>query len=121
MESLSKSLTTDKELAIYDKIFIAYQDAKRHIRDDLVGCFILLHYIGFDGRFLALFLTFDLRLGLQGTLHSVVLEGNHDCSQAAALAKLQYCPQPQSVSNRFSLAPALYFSFKWYLGRSFVR
>jgi hypothetical protein len=50
-----------------------------------------------------------------------VLEGNHDCSQAAALAILQYCPQPQSVSNRFSLAPALYFSFKWYLGRSFVR
>jgi len=35
MELSSDSLTTDKKLAVYDKIFIAYQDAKRHIRDDL--------------------------------------------------------------------------------------
>lgn len=45
MELSSDSLTTDKKLAVYDKIFIAYQDAKRHIRDDLVGGFTLLHYV----------------------------------------------------------------------------
>nr|XP_024397376.1 signal recognition particle subunit SRP68-like isoform X2 [Physcomitrium patens] len=36
VESSSDSLTTEKKLAVYDKIFVAYQDAKRHIRDDLV-------------------------------------------------------------------------------------
>lgn len=41
-ELTSDSSTTDKKLAIYDKIFIAYHDAKRHIRDDLVGGFSLL-------------------------------------------------------------------------------
>jgi hypothetical protein len=47
--------------------FLLHTKTLRHIRDDLVGCFILLHYIVFDDRFLALFLTFDLCLGLQGT------------------------------------------------------
>jgi len=38
VESPSNPLSTDKKLAIFDKIFITYQDAKRHIREDLVGC-----------------------------------------------------------------------------------
>ncbi|KAJ7549593.1 hypothetical protein O6H91_07G059500 [Diphasiastrum complanatum] len=32
----SNSLVADKKFTFYDKIFMAYQDAKRHIRDDLV-------------------------------------------------------------------------------------
>lgn len=37
IESPSNPLSLDKKLAFYDKMFIAYQDAKRHIREDLVG------------------------------------------------------------------------------------
>ena len=85
MESLSDSFTTDKELAFYDKIFIAHQDAEGHIRDDLVSYFTVLHCIVCDGRVLAL--TVYLRLSSQSMLQSFVVEGSHDGCEAAALAK----------------------------------
>lgn len=52
VESSSDSLTTEKKLAVYDKIFVAYQDAKRHIRDDLVRCFTSFHCASFGFRLL---------------------------------------------------------------------
>lgn len=35
--SASSPLTHERRLAIYDKVFVALQDAKKHVRDDLVS------------------------------------------------------------------------------------
>lgn len=61
--SASSPLTHERRLGIYDKVFVALQDAKKHVRDDLVRTFAVLFLCTFLPSFLA-FLVAKLRRSL---------------------------------------------------------